>query len=552
MTTKKNLQNLFKLESRWWLALLAVVSVIIWTRQIHLGGLSWSDAPQHALDGAFIFDLIRTMPAHLTQWAQEYYLRYPNLGIVTFYPPFFAAVEAISYALLGVSILAARLCVVAFALAGLFAMYWVTRQLFDRTTALIAAGLWASLPTTVLWSRQVMLEVPTVAILLICMGCYLKYRSTNSLTWLTFTALTLILAFFTKQWAIFFAGVILIDLLITLGFKKTFTLRHLSMMVITAAIIGAYMLFSSKYASLSGFLVRGEDNWRHLLSPTNWTFYLKAMPEVLGWPMVAFTTLGLLTAASLGTIHPLRLPLLWAVVFFIFASAIAYKEPRYFYLFVPAAIILTAGGLIHSLEKTNLAWTSRALLLTLMIFQFIVGYLQSPDRLSSFAPAAKLIVKQPNADLVLIDAAREGDFIFALRTIQGSEGNIIPLRASKLLYSRAARRRWAYETHVKNEAEILHLIRDYGIRYIIVESSPPNVPDWEDYFPPPSQMLRNVLRDNTRFEKIASYPISNNLVWQNVKIDVYRYRGNFGPLKKSITLSMPSVGKNLKIPLPNR
>jgi hypothetical protein len=276
------------------------------------------------------------------------------------------------------------------------------------------------------------------------------------------------------------------------------------------------------------------------------------MPEVLSWPMVAFTTLGLLTAASLGTIHPLRLPLLWAVVFFIFASVIAYKEPRYFYLFVPAAVILTAGGLIHSLEKTNLAWTSRMLLLTLMVFQFIIGYLQNPDRLGSFAPAAKLIVKQPNADLILIDAAREGDFIFALRAIQGIDGKIIPLRASKLLYSRAARRRWAYETHVKNEAEILNLIRDYGIRYIVVESSPPNVPDWEDYFPPPSRMLRNILKDNARFEKIASYPISNDAIWQNVKIDVYRYRGSFGPLKKSITLPMPSVGKTIKIPLPNR
>ena len=552
MASKKKLQHLFELRSPWWLPVLALLCLIVWTRQIHLGGLSWSDAPQHALDGAFILDLVRDMPAHLNQWAQEYYLRYPNLGIVTFYPPFFAAVEAVFYSILGVSILTARLCVVAFALTGLIAMYWVTRQLFDRTTALIAAGLWATLPTTVLWSRQVMLEVPTVAMLLICLGCYLKYRSTNSILWLSLTTVSIILAFFTKQWAIFFAGVIFIDLLITLGFKKTFIPRHWIAMGSVVVVIGLYTLFSSRYAALSSLLVRGEDGWRHLFSIENWIFYLKAMPEVLSWPMVAFTALGLLIAVSSNTIHQLRTPMLWAVVFFLFASIIAYKEPRYFYLFVPSAVILTAGGLIHGLEKTNLAWAGRGLLMTMIVMQLINGWFQSPNRLGGFAPAAGLIAQKPDADLVLIDAAREGDFIFALRSIQGPSGKIIPLRASKLLYSRAARRRWAYQAHVKNESQILKLIRDYGIRYLVVESGLPNVPDWEDYFPPPSQILRNVLKQKNNFENIASYPISSDAVWKNVTIDVYRYRGHLGPLKKSVTFPMPSVGKDVTIPLPNR
>jgi hypothetical protein len=553
MVSKKKLQHLFELQSPWWLPAIAILCLVVWTRQINLGGLSWSDAPQHALDGAFILDAIRAMPSHISQWAQDYYLRYPNLGIVTFYPPFFAGVEAAFYALLGVTVLAARFCVVAFALAALLAMYWVVRQLFDRTTGLIAAALWATLPTTILWSRQVMLEVPTVAMILIALGCYLKYRSSNSILWLALTAVTTALAFFTKQWAGFFAIVLFIDLLITLGPKKTFALRHILAMGFVAVVIGAYMLLSSRYAALSGSLVRGENGWQHLLTVGNWIYYLKAMPDVLGWPMIAFMTLGLFIAvSSTNTIYNLRLPMLWAIVFYLFASVIAYKEPRYFYLFVPAAVILTAGGLIHGLEKTNLAWAGRALLLTMIGFQLIQGWFQNPSRLASFKPAAKLIVNKPDADLVLIDANREGDFIFALRGLQGPDGKIIPLRGSKLLYSRAARRRWGYQAYVENESQILKLIQNYGLRYIVVESSPPNVPDWEDYFPPPSQMLRNVLKDTTRFEKIAAYPISSDPIWQKVQIEVYRYRAPFGPLKKSITLPMPSVGKNIEIRLPNR
>src|SRR6478672_905119 len=43
----------------------------------------WSDAPRHALNGAFIKDLITAAPWHdLRQWAIAYYLKYPALTIL--------------------------------------------------------------------------------------------------------------------------------------------------------------------------------------------------------------------------------------------------------------------------------------------------------------------------------------------------------------------------------------------------------------------------------------------------------------------------------------
>jgi hypothetical protein len=59
-------------------------------------------------------------------------------------------------------------------------------------------------------------------------------------------------------------------------------------------------------------------------------------------------------------------------------------------------------------------------------------------------------------------------------------------------------------------------------------------------------------KNKDRFEKQATWPIGHDPVWQNVNIEIYRYRGRFGPLKKSITLPMPSVGRDIEIRLPNR
>src|ERR1044071_5957898 len=77
--------------------------------QITQGGLGWSDAPNHTFDGIFILDFIRAWPIdHARAWAEQFYLRYPALGILVYYPPGFAVLEAISFAILCVTLLAAR------------------------------------------------------------------------------------------------------------------------------------------------------------------------------------------------------------------------------------------------------------------------------------------------------------------------------------------------------------------------------------------------------------------------------------------------------------
>ncbi len=522
---------------------MVAAGVVVWSRQILVGGFSWSDAPVHAVDGVFALDLVREISfGHLGQWVQNYYVRYPCLGIVVFYPPFFAGVEAVFFALLGVSVFAARVSVIFFGAAGVLAMYWVARQLFDHTGGILAAGLWATLPATVLWSRQVMLEVPMTSMILICCGCYLQYRSSKKIGWLVLTAVSFVLAFLTRQWVIFFGAVLLIDFIRTMGFKKTFSSKHALAIGVSLLVIGAYTVFSAKY---SKFLIQDETGWRPLFSFRHWWFYLGALPEVLSWSMLGFAAVGFLIAASTHQVKKLQIPVLWIIVFYFFATVVAYKEVRYFYPITPSGVLLAVGGLYYGLEKTQLKFPGRVILTLVLVFQFFNGWLQNPDRLSDNNSAAGLILSRADSDLVLVNTTRDGQFIFDMRRLQGPQGRVYTLRGCKVLYSRD-------REYVRTEKDILALIQNYGIGYIVAESGPPAIPDWESYFPRPAQLLRSLLRDTRTFEKLASNPIGDNPVWKNVRLEVYHYKGKIVRSRSTLTIPVPSMGRDIEVTLPAR
>src|SRR5947209_623594 len=100
------------------------------------GSFWWSDAPRHALDGAFFLDLLRDHPiASLRQYAVDYYVKYPALTVL-FYPPLFAVSEAVVFSVCGVSHSSAVITVMVFYLAAAFGAYLLARRWFDRWGAL--------------------------------------------------------------------------------------------------------------------------------------------------------------------------------------------------------------------------------------------------------------------------------------------------------------------------------------------------------------------------------------------------------------------------------
>lgn len=134
------------------------------------------------------------------------------------------------------------------------------------------------------------------------------------------------------------------------------------------------------------------------------------------------------------------------------------------------------------------------------------------------------LVDHGNADLVLIDAVRDGQFIFDVYQNSASRDKIIPLRASKLLYARAAREKYDYQQFVNSPEEIVALFNRYGIRYAVIESEYPTT-HYADADPPPRKMLRELLAHDSRFTLVESWPMKcGDPIWDSVKLQLYEYR----------------------------
>jgi len=70
-----------------------------------------ADASRHAMNGAFIYDMVRT--GHCwrpIEYARFYYAHYPAITL-PYHPPLFPAIEALFYAVFGVGVFAGRLAV---------------------------------------------------------------------------------------------------------------------------------------------------------------------------------------------------------------------------------------------------------------------------------------------------------------------------------------------------------------------------------------------------------------------------------------------------------
>ncbi len=532
------------------IGIILIISIALWTRKITVGGFSWSDAPIHAMDGVFVYDFISSFPIEdAKDWAYRYYAKYPCLGLIVFYPPLYPLVEAGMYFLLGISVFAARMTVVLFGVLGATGLYLLLKELFDDNfLSILLALVWITLPSTVNWATQVMLEVPTTSMIILSAYFYLRFRGTQKVLWWVLMWVFVLLAFLTKQWSVFIIPVFVVDYLIAKRFKGI-DLAKIIIGVISLLLIFLYIHFTGKVAYLSKLLVKGEVPWKHITEISTWFFYLKSLPEVVGWLVLILTVAGVICIAVKRKFVKFALPLFWFVVFYLFATVIWWKEVRYFYLITPSCVILIGGVFLISNRRVfrNVIYI---VVLSAVVYQAVFAWFSFPRRLNNYIDSARFVSAQPDAKFVLVDAIRDGQFIFDLRRVQGKDGKVWVLRGSKLLYSRAARKRWWYEEYVKSEEDILEIIRKYHIRYVVVEDRPPDHPNWREFFLRPSLLLRNLLKESRLFKEVYVQPVSvDDVIWRRVNLKVYRYVGRFDKIKWTISIPIPAMGGEIRLPL---
>lgn len=520
----------------WPLVLTAVVVLLFVTGAPTDTAFSWPDSPRHALNGAFLLDFARDHPLHdPTGYAYNYYAQYPALTIL-FYPPLFYVLLAIFYALFGVSqataIAAECFCYVLLAIGS----YRLARFWLPSLPAFGAALILTAAPEIAYWGRQVMLEIPSFALLVWSAVFFMRHQREGRILWLYLAAALAVLAAYTKLTAIFILLVYFIVLLHGQG-ARLFRDKH-SYIILLLTLVGLVPLavLTLKFGQANMQSVSGiSDSEVSRASLAGWLWYAKQMPAQLGWPALLAAILGL-TSFAFGRLREYLLPVLWLVVGYLFFSAIDLKEARHsVFLLLPLAIIAAAGltfflrkqpmlanGLLIAIGIFTLGWTMYA-----KPVQYVAGYRELSDYIARIAPKNAAVV---------FSGYRDGSFIYAMRTHE-ERRDISIIRSDKLLLRIAVRRSLGVEQKLMSEEEIQAMLNGLGVQYIAAQ------PDfWTDL--EAMKRFENVLH-GSHFQKLRTFTMPANYPAQEKEIVVYKNLDPVSDKPRKLNIELPMIGKNI-------
>lgn len=501
------------------------------------GSYWWSDAPRHALNGAFVLDLLRDWPIDDPRaWAVDYYLQYPALTIL-FYPPLFPLIAAGAYAVLGVSPWAAQLTV---SLLGAFAglgAYAIARRRWQPAAAAGVGLLFLGLPEVALWGRQVMLELPAYAFLLWAAWCLLRYLDDHAPRWLYGAAALFVMALYTKQTVAFVAVAMAVALLAARGGRALVADRHiravsgLGLIALVPLVLMTLWFGSVNVQSVTAVQDSPAARWQL----ASWTYYLAVAPQQVGWPVLVLAVVGLAIAAARWRSHrrgETTLLLAWLAGGYVFFSLISLKEPR-LDLFVLFPLVVFAA-----IAVTRLAGrlTTPALLLLGGTTLLQAAMWNPVPYVDGYARAAAYVadIAEPDST-VLFSGMRDGSFVFNVRSLPRRDLTV--LRADKLLLSVAVRRDLGLAELAVDEAGFGDRLSALGVRYVVIEPR-----FWDDLAN--MQMLGRVVR-SPQFEHLATIPVRSNDPLAESAVEIYRNLAAVAAQPAALTMRLEMIDATL-------
>ena len=516
------------------LLLLLVAVLLLFQSSPTAGDFWWSDAPRHALDGAFYRDLLHDLPlSRIKQYAMDYYLQYPALTIL-FYPPLFPLVEAAFFDLFGVSHHTAQMTVAAFYLAAAWGIYLFFRRWLGAAPSFAVALLFIGLPEVALWGRQVMLEIPMFAFLI--WSAYVLFSPRRS-SRLYLLALLLIGAVYTKQTVIFILPVYAWVLYSQKGAAVLRDRHAWTAAALFCAGVIPLAVVQLKYGQVNVNSVAGGQWTQYPLTHwRSWLFYLEQLPAQAGWevlvPAFLYLALGAVRKELRG--GPQLFLLLWLGWGYLFFSSIALKEPRHtVVLLLPVAFFAVAGILRLLPGRTG---TAAAVAFACLVFGFTT-FRRPVPRVGGYREAVDFIAaRAPRDSVIVFSGYRDGSFIFNMRARQGRP-DITVLRADKMLLRVTQRRELGVVEKPIAEEEIGEMLNRYGARFVV---SQPNF--WDDL--EAMQRFQRVLH-TSQFRRVAAIPVTANTGHEDHQLEIFENLGAVASgeqARKWMQVELPIVG----------
>jgi hypothetical protein len=484
------------------------------------------DETRHVMTGVFFRDAIADAPASLTDprgYAVRYYVQYPALGIIT-WPPFFYLIEGVAMWTFGTSYTVARLLVYLFALVGGSYAYRLYLLTHGWPTALAALAVFGLAPVVFSHCGCVLLEVPTLALVLGSVFHFERYISNNrwrdavlACLFAAFAALTrfdaiLLLPFallrlgFTRQFGLLLRRPVLVGLCLALGLTVPYY-------IFTWRVYGSGI----QHAAASGT----GDQATSLLDLRNFYLYPSYVPELIGWFATCWAAVGLVFSVCEAPRRCGAYLALLAATYLMFVP-LAEPEARHAIYFVPALALLVVRGAMAVAGRRPRIQTLACIVLVAGVAAESLGSLRSTGWKTHYVygtgeAAGRILAKSDGDRPVMYDGQMNGAFIYAVR--RGDPGRRIPvIRADKLLYSVFSDPKGGYEEYTKTDQQVIELVHRYDPGFIVVEEPQIFIET------PVGHMLRRVLRDNPgEYSLEETIPFrTNHKVFATSRLLVYR------------------------------
>ncbi len=509
------------------LALLgAIIALHIQRGEFHYEG----DEMRHAVTGMFFRDVLVDMPwRDPLRYVNEYYAKYPALGL-PHWPPLFYLIEGIYFLVFGFSPWASRLCVLSFALLGVYCWYRIAERQGPRRLAILSSLIFPLLPFILVFERVTMLEIPMMALSLAAILFWLKFLESDCARDVWLMALFSAMAFLTSQKALFLPVFLGVHFLMVRPWRVLRRVHLWAALLVSGLAVVPWYLMSFDTLSLSYERVAGQS-FHHLYHwQTELPFYPQRLFHQVGIFWVILGGAGIVWAL-------VRQPrkygffLAWVVSCYAVFTAIQEKDTRHTMIWVPAVIYF---GLILLEELfAGRRWVYVAYG-ALLLQALLVALNTDRPRLWGVEAAARYVTSLPESDLVYYQGTLNGDFIFYVRKFDPEKEKMVAREkqvvATKILGEFGKRE------ILTTPAQVLDFFQSWGIRYAVVENHD---------FLPELAVVRKVLNSDA-FEKVQTFTVeANDNKAEGRWLTVYRYRGPIKRTIQTVTLPMMTIRRDI-------
>lgn len=534
------------MNGRWWAGLVALllagVTAVVFSQMNWDYAFYYSDAPRHALNGAFLLDLVRDFPiSDPVQWAYDYYAQFPALTIL-FYPPLYPAFLAVAYAVFGISQASAVVVNALFYLALVAGSYRLARHYVDGVSALAAALVIGAAPELAFWGRQIMTDVPATAALVWAAERFLAYAARGRARDLYIGAVMAAVAVWLKITVCFLLPVLAVGVVLLDGRAVYRRPRNgvvvAGMVVVMLPLIWLTLHFGqTNVQSVAGV----ADGATSRLSIANWLWYARHLPVQIGWPATVAVALGL-GAGAVELARQQRMSLRWAllaawvVVGYLFFSTIDLKDPRFTIPLLPPLIVFGSWGVGRLVAGR--AWPARVVLIGIAAATLAITLIHRPPLyVSGYAQIVKDVSQRaPRHSNIVFSGYRDGAFIFAMRAI-GNRPDVGVIRADKLLLSVAIRRSTGVKEKNLTTAQIADQITRFRGAYVVAQDG-----FWTDLTE--MRRLQQALH-SSQFKPVAHYRLDENFNAPDKTITVYRNEAKLPARAAPLSINLPAVNRTV-------